>query len=258
MKVALDIRKTVDENASAYFEQAKKEKRKIEGARKVISSHKEKLKVELEREESQPRQKPAVGKKKHDWFEKFRWFISSDNYLVIGGRDATTNEIIIKKYTDKDDLVFHTDMAGSPFIVVKKQEAQGDIPRATLDEAASFTAIFSRGWKVGLAMFTVFSAKPEQVSKQSNPGEYLQKGSFMIRGETPRFQPEMNYAIGSYEGKVMGGPLAAVKKHCKDYVEIIQGDEKTSDVAKQVQKKIGGELDDILRVLPQNCKVRKK
>jgi uncharacterized protein YpmB len=27
------------------------------------------------------------------WFEKFYWFISSDNYLVISGRDAQQNEV---------------------------------------------------------------------------------------------------------------------------------------------------------------------
>ena len=32
------------------------------------------------------------------WFEKFYWFISSENYLVIGGRDQQQNELIVKKY----------------------------------------------------------------------------------------------------------------------------------------------------------------
>jgi len=27
------------------------------------------------------------------WFEKFYWFISTDNYLVISGRDAQQNEV---------------------------------------------------------------------------------------------------------------------------------------------------------------------
>ena len=31
-------------------------------------------------------------------FEKFYWFISSENYLVIGGRDQQQNELIVKRY----------------------------------------------------------------------------------------------------------------------------------------------------------------
>jgi len=42
-----------------------------------------------------------------EWYEKFRWFISSDDFLILGGRDATSNEIVIKKHTEKNDLVFH-------------------------------------------------------------------------------------------------------------------------------------------------------
>uniref|UniRef100_A0A8B9GV30 NFACT RNA-binding domain-containing protein n=1 Tax=Astyanax mexicanus TaxID=7994 RepID=A0A8B9GV30_ASTMX len=32
------------------------------------------------------------------WFEKFLWFISSENYLVIAGRDQQQNEMIVKRY----------------------------------------------------------------------------------------------------------------------------------------------------------------
>lgn len=31
-------------------------------------------------------------------FEKFLWFISSENYLIIAGRDQQQNEIIVKRY----------------------------------------------------------------------------------------------------------------------------------------------------------------
>lgn len=34
-------------------------------------------------------------------FEKFYWFISSENYLVIGGRDQQQNELVVKKYLNE-------------------------------------------------------------------------------------------------------------------------------------------------------------
>lgn len=261
MRLALDIRKSVEENAASYFEKAKKDKKKLEGARKIVDEYKKKLSIlEEEHEEKKIVAKMPV---KREWFEKFRWFISSDGFLVIGGRDATTNEIVIKKYTDKDDLVFHTEMPGSPFVVIKKEGKPGDFPDSTKQEAAVFTAVFSRGWKQGLSTMSVFCVNPEQVTKTARPGEFIAKGAFMIYGEKSFYQPQMSYAVGAYNDadgkndKVMGGPLSAVQKNCKDYVEIIQGDEKLSDVAKQIKKHIERDLDDIIRALPANCKLKR-
>lgn len=36
-------------------------------------------------------------KRKPYWFEKFYWFITSENYLVIAGRDSQQNELIVKR-----------------------------------------------------------------------------------------------------------------------------------------------------------------
>ena len=254
MKVVLDIRKSVDENAASYFELAKRDKRKIEGAQKTIADYRARIERSAEEAEKE-QQKPKAAKRKPEWYEKFRWFFSSDGFLVIGGRDATTNEIVIKKHAEPHDIVFHTDMAGSPFVVVKTEKKE--VSRQTLEEAAQFTAAFSKGWKNGMATLPVFSCRPEQVSKTPNPGEFIAKGSFIIRGELTYYSPRMEYAVGSYSGTVMGGPTSAVRKHCEKLIEISQGDAKISDVAKAIKNVLGGELDEIMRVLPAGCKLKK-
>ena len=38
-----------------------------------------------------------VARKPH-WFEKFRWFVSSDGIIVVAGSDAQQNEQLVKKY----------------------------------------------------------------------------------------------------------------------------------------------------------------
>jgi predicted ribosome quality control (RQC) complex YloA/Tae2 family protein len=43
--------------------------------------------------------------RKVHWFEKFYWFISSENYLIIGGRDQQQNELIVKKYLDESKAI---------------------------------------------------------------------------------------------------------------------------------------------------------
>ncbi|HLC95865.1 MAG TPA: NFACT RNA binding domain-containing protein [Candidatus Nanoarchaeia archaeon] len=257
--VEIDLHKSVEENASVYYEKAKKIKKKIEGAIHALQESESKLK-KLEKDHTKEQEelsKVTVARPK-EWYEKFRWFITSTGFFVIGGRDATTNEIIVKKHTDADDLVFHTDLAGSPFFVIKRKLIVPPYPSPpptiddkTLREVADATVSYSRTWRLGLSNSPVFYVKPDQVSKEAKAGEYLVKGAFMINGKTNYVDNKINCAIGILsDGKIMGGPVEAVKAHCNKYVPVIQGRDKASKVAKFIQKKIGGTLDEIIAVLP--------
>ena len=257
-KLTFDLNKNVEENAEVYFNKAKKIKKKLEGAKEALGkSLKEykKLKLKKEKEESlQPSH--AARSTKKEWYEKFRWFFSSEGFLIIGGRDATSNEVLIKKHADKNDLVLHTDMAGSPFFVIKAENKK--IGEKTINEAADATCSYSKAWKLGLSNTSVFYVKPEQVSKKAQSGEYLTKGAFMIYGKTNYVDNKINLAVGVKDGRIMGSPVEAIKKNCEKFVEVKQGRKKTSDVAKYIQKKIGGDLDEIIRALPAGgCEVKK-
>lgn len=257
MKIELDIKKSIEENAAVYFEKAKKAKKKIEGAKIALEKAHKRLKVLEEKKEAE---KVVVETKKKErskhWYEKFRWFKTSEGFLVIGGRDATTNEIVIKKHTDQGDVVFHTDMAGSPFFVLKTEGK--DVSEDSLRQVSDATCSFSRVWKLGLGSQKVFYVAPDQVSKEAKAGEYLTKGSFMIRGKTNYIDNNVNVAIGICDdGSIMAGPVEAVTKHCTRFVELLQGNDKTSVIAKKIKAKIGGDLDDIIRAMPSGgCKFK--
>ena len=142
MRIAIDIRRSVEENAADHFERAKKSKKKLEGARKALALAEQRLAaVHVENiKTTEHTTQPTARKqeRKQEWYEKLRWFVSSDGIICIGGRDAGTNELVVKKHAEKGDVVFHTDMAGSPFVVVK---AEGkEVPTTTLEEAAQFCA----------------------------------------------------------------------------------------------------------------------
>lgn len=259
MKITLDYKKSVEQNAAAYFEKAKKHKKKIEGIKKTIAEHEKKLsqeqKKEVARQEKQQKQRAKKNRKK-EWYEKFRWFVSSNGFLVVGGRDATTNDILIKKHTEPSDVVFHTEAPGSPFVVVKNPDKK-TIPKSTQQEAADFCASFGKAWKLGLSAVEVYAIAPDQVSKEAKSGEYLGKGAFMIYGKRTYFSGKMNLGLCEYQGKVMVGPQEAVKKHADSFVLLTQGNKKLSEVAKKAQKKIDADLDEIVRVLPQGVEIRK-
>ncbi len=257
MKITIDITKSLEKNAADYFEKAKKSKHKMEGAKEALQESKKKL-VKLEKqimkkEEFEKKKKPP---RKKAWFEKFRWFYTSEKFLVIAGRDATSNEIVIKKHTDKHDIVFHTELPASPFAVLK---TEGKKPgKISLEETAQFTGVYSKAWKAGRTVADIFYVNPDQVSKTALSGEYIPKGAFMIYGKKSFITPVLKLFVGKMkDDKVMSGPETAVNKHCAKSIEIIQGKDKTSAIAKKIKYILeADDLDEIVRVIPQGSKLR--
>lgn len=254
MEIEFSLSKSVNENAGKYFELAKKAKKKLEGAKAALNESKKKLnklmkeEAKFLEEEKNKKEQKAKKEKKKEWYEKFHWFISSEGFLCIGGRDSTSNELVIKKHLDKEDLVLHTDMAGSPFFIIKNGQNAGE---ETIKEAAQAVAVYSKAWKMGHTTADVFYVNPEQVSKEAKPGEYIAKGAFMIYGKTKYIYPKIEYAIGLAEGEIIGGPASAVEKKTNNYIIVIPGKEKKSSLAKKIRAKLkGGDLDEIIRFLP--------
>jgi predicted ribosome quality control (RQC) complex YloA/Tae2 family protein len=249
MRIVIDTRKSIEENAALYFERAKRAKRKIEGARKAMELATTKLAAHAEAGKEKTAAKAPRPERKTEWYEKLRWSYTSDGFLLVGGRDASTNEIVVKKHAMPGDVVFHTDMAGSPFVVIK---AEGkEIPETTKEEAAQFTASFSRAWKQGYSILEVFCVQPEQLSKEPNTGEFLPKGAFVVRGHVTYFKPNVELAIGKLpDGRAMAGAPSAVLSRCGGGFMVTPGNDKTSDVAKRLAHALGVHVDDIVPLLP--------
>lgn len=264
----LNIKESAQKNAAEYYMKAKKAKSKIKGVEAAINETREKIEkarikmVEKIGEVS----KPQLRQEKREWYEKFHWFYSSEGFLVVGGRDAVTNEVLIKKYMEPQDIVFHADIFGSPFVLIK---TLGKSPsEKTIREAAQFTASYSRAWKEGLKSLDVYWVSPHQVSKTPPSGQYLPKGSFMIYGTKNYVKGvTLEIAVGlKKEGdqfKVIGGPFDAVAKQTNLYVKLFPDHEPKGKLVKQIRDKIAQavsqdmrdkilklSLDEIARFLP--------
>jgi len=253
--VELDITKNVNENAQRYYETSKKMKHKIVGATKAIEITKakiEKMKIsEVKVEEVKKR-----VKKKKEWYERYRWFMTSDGYLVIGGKDARTNETIVKKHLEERDIHVHADIQGAPQVIVKNG---GEAPERTIEEAGIFAVSFSKAWKMGVSGLNAYWVNPDQVTKDAPSGEFLAKGAFFIKGKKNflRRMP-LDLGIGIYKGKIMCGPNEAVKNNCEKGLKIIFGSSSKEAVAKRIRDIFEWEdLDDIIQSLPSgNCEIK--
>lgn len=258
-KISIDSKIPIPENAEMYYEKAKKAKRKIEGALIAIENTEKQLKkMEDKRDIAMDNimvpQKRV--KKELTWYEKLRWFVTSDNFLVIGGRDANTNEAVVKKYLDNNDIYLHSDIHGASSVVIKTEGNK--VNDNTLKESAIFAASFSSAWSKNYGTQDVYWVNPDQVSKTPESGEFVAKGSFIIRGNRNHIRGlNLKIAVGivDYEGKrIMAGPVDAVSSHTDNYVIIKPGYTKKEAIAKKILHKINEDniisLDDVVRVLP--------
>ncbi|RLF29218.1 MAG: hypothetical protein DRN05_02140 [Thermoplasmata archaeon] len=256
VEIKLDFRKTAAENAEKAYNESKKLREKLKGALKAIENTKKEIKT-LEKKEEKPAEKDREKKKKF-WFEKFRWCISSDGNIIIAGRDAKSNEIIVKKYLKNGDRYVHADIHGAPSCIVKDidiHDRKKPISEKTLKEACIFAACYSKAWKQQFGETQAYWVLPSQVSKTPQSGEYIPKGAFVIRGKRNYCKCKLQLAIGHITlnndiKKIMGGPIESVKKLADKYVIIEPGGLKRNVVSQILSKTFNVPTYEIERVLP--------
>ena len=240
-EIELDPRLSVTQNSQMYYDRSKKLSSKIKGAIDAIEATRKLTGKDVPKK---TRQKLPVHKQK--WYEQFRWFISSDGFLVIGGRDATSNEDIVKKYLEKRDIFFHAHVSGSPAVVIKT--GGKEVPETTLMEAAQFTVSYSVIWKSGQASGDAYWVLPEQVTKTPESGEYVAKGAFVIRGQRNYYKDVMlGAALGlilNEEKRLIGGPLEAVKKKAQFVMEVEPGEFEQNDISKKIYRMLVDKFED--------------
>jgi predicted ribosome quality control (RQC) complex YloA/Tae2 family protein len=247
LRFSLSLRRTLFENAAGYYERGKKAKQKSAGALAALEESRGKL-AEIEQNISEAEALKTVKPmevmkelvkrkvKRKEWYEKFRWFRSSDGFLVVAGKDAVSNEVLVKKYAGADEAVFHADVTGAPFVVVK---TEGKAPsEQALREAGEFAAAFSRAWREGAGSADVYWVKPSQLSKSGPSGEYVPHGAFAVNGKRNWMRNvPLKLAIGvvgNGKASFIGGPVEAVKVKTKTYVTIMPGDLSGTEFLKQI------------------------
>uniref|UniRef100_A0A2K6NPE0 Ribosome quality control complex subunit NEMF n=1 Tax=Rhinopithecus roxellana TaxID=61622 RepID=A0A2K6NPE0_RHIRO len=180
--VDVDLSLSAYANAKKYYDHkryaAKKTQKTVEAAEKAFKSAEKKTKQTLKEVQTVTSIQKA---RKVYWFEKFLWFISSENYLIIGGRDQQQNEIIVKRYLTPGDIYVHADLHGATSCVIKNPTGE-PIPPRTLTEAGTMALCYSAAWDARV-ITSAWWVYHHQVSKTAPTGEYLTTGSFMIRGK---------------------------------------------------------------------------
>ncbi len=239
----VEVQQNLAKASSMLFARAKEMERgnaSIEEARSKLLAQIEKL-----RSQTAAIHKKVVVKEQtaKEWYERYRWFITTDGLLAIGGRDASSNSALIRKHLTEHDIVFHAEVHGSPFFIVKNAAApaqqEGKI-EASLQQVAQATVGFSRAWKDGLSSADAYWVLPEQVKKGAPTGQFLPKGSFVIEGKRNYLKGiVIRLAIGivrlNGRDTLVCGPEEAIKKRSLFYAVLLQGGMDPMSAAKKIK-----------------------
>lgn len=243
MRLKLFYDRSVHENASYYYQQAKEAREKLEGARKAIEETEKEIAAAKGAVKSEGR-----FKRKKEWHEKFHSSLTGGGRLILGGRSAQQNDQLVSKHMEEKDLFFHADIQGGAVVILKEGTGaeEGD-----LLEAAQFAASFSNAWKNGNAGVDVYAVRKEQLTKNVSGG-FVPAGAFAILGERRWFRgTRLALRIGKGEKGVELVPDLSPKGLADQIVLLpsLAGKEKGA-LAKSLAKRFSVHPDELLELLP--------
>jgi len=261
IEIQIDYRKSVTENAERLYDQSKKLMQKKQGAIAALEQTKRQIEKFNQQEEKQLQHQIKQHQQKQEsqkqfWFEQYRWCIASNGNIILGGKDAKSNDQLIKKHLENGDRYAHADIHGAASCIIKSKDVDNNdisIPEDALEEVCIFSACYSRSWKQYVESQSYW-VLPEQVSKTAQSGEFVPKGAFIIRGKRNYCTCKMQLGIGRIKiqdtSKIMGGPASAIKKWCESYVIIEPGTKKSSTIAKEIAEYLHSNPTSVQQVLP--------
>ncbi len=246
MKIRLDWRRSAQENAAKLFELSKELAKKGKGAANALKE----TQAELEKQEKHIARQNEIDtgpvmKRKRQWFEKYRWFYTSGKRLVVAGRDAKQNDLLVARVMDEQDLFFHADIQGAPATILKDGKKANEKEKK---EAAGFAASHSSAWKTGAAAVDVYCVSKDQLSKHAQGG-YIGAGGFAIKGKREWFKStRLGLALGKVDEIVVCLPVSHSK--AKEMQLVLPGNMEKGKAAKEIAKLLGAQVDEVLLALP--------
>ena len=223
--ITISLKDSAFGNARNMFEKYRSAKDKsqktIEASTKALKAAEATAQRQLEEAQKRKVLTTVTPQRKQHWFEKFNYMITSDNYLVVGGKDAQQNEQLVKRYLRPGDAYLHADVHGAASVILRAKRRRTPSGKTevlplsdqALREAGNFTICRSSAWASKMVT-SAWWVESHQVSKTAPTGEYLTVGSFMIRGKKnflPASQLEMGIGV-----LFRLGDEASIARHAND------------------------------------------
>ncbi|MEX0920941.1 MAG: NFACT RNA binding domain-containing protein [Candidatus Pacearchaeota archaeon] len=110
---------------------------------------------------------------------KFREFKLRSGSKIFLGRDAENNDLLMKKFEGKENIILHTNSPGSPFGVIDKIEPS----KEDIQEGGIIVASYSQDWRDNRknVLIDVFTGKDTSKPKGYKIGSWKVKRAKKIR-----------------------------------------------------------------------------
>ena len=257
IRISVNYRDTINEITRKILEKIKKLEKKLAGARKALEETKNKLDhIDHEIEKVYREKTYVIVEPRREWYHGFRWFITTNGFLVVAGKDAQTNDALLRKYLEPSDIILHVDIPGGAVVLIKN--ALNRVKEQDLIEAMTYAAAYSKAWNIGYSAVDVFIAKPQDISLHPPSKTYLKKGSFIVHKKKIIKNVPLEICIGlklhldenNVYAQLVSGPRNRISAISDIYVVLRPGKIDKNAVTKRIyqifvdwlQKRLNGQI----------------
>ncbi|GEQ67157.1 hypothetical protein JCM33374_g820 [Metschnikowia sp. JCM 33374] len=149
------------------------------------------------------------------WFEKYYWFVTSDNYLCLAGRDDSQVDMIYYRHFSDDGYFVSSDMEGSLDVFILNPYPGEDVSPTALFQAGIFAMSTSAAWN-GKVSASAWWLRGNEVTKKEFDGSLLGPGRLNFKGKK-NFMPPAQLVMGF--GLYWLGDEETAAKYTKSRVE---------------------------------------
>lgn len=178
-------------------------------------------------------------------YQNYKWFFTSSDKLVVGGKSAEQNDELLKKFkSEKNDfVVMHTSSPGSPFSIILADKKS--VNKSDVEETAVFTACFSQQWKQRKKKAVVDIFSLSQVSKLSS----LKTGTWQVKGKIKKMPVVLSLVLTTQKEKLRAVPEKTSKKFL---IKLKPGKTQKEKFAEILREKLENKfsIEEILSALP--------
>ncbi|ODQ82720.1 hypothetical protein BABINDRAFT_164467 [Babjeviella inositovora NRRL Y-12698] len=262
--VTVDLGLSAFANARTYFDAkrtAEVKKSKVEkSATLALRSAERKIQMDLRKNLKQETDVLKAIRTKY-WFEKFYWFVSSEGYLVVAGRDAMQTDTLLspENFNPETDVFVTCDLDNSLKVVVKNPYTNYTLAPSTLMQAGMLAISTSKAWENKICT-SAWWAKGTDVSKYDFDGTLLKPGMVNVTAEKRYLQPcllVMGFGflwLGDAEAtqkyrelrlqrmQDVGLELVQMKKEKKERKKFVREEKKEEEKKKEEKKEVESEV----------------
>ncbi|ONH70024.1 Ribosome quality control complex subunit 2 [Cyberlindnera fabianii] len=196
INVTIDLGLSAYANASEYFTVKKntveKQKKVEQSATKALKNIEHKIEKDLKKN---LKQETEVLRKLRNpyFFEKFNWFISNENYLILSGKDDSQTDMIYHRYVTPDDIYVSADVDGASHVFIKNPN-KGEVSPSTLTQAGIMALATSKAWENKMVT-SPWWCYASDMTKSDIDGKILKAGTFRFFKEK-NFLPPAQMVMG--------------------------------------------------------------